>query len=79
MNGSIFYKIFQNWLKFKKIWEKSGDFAQTLAQSWADYMNGSLFLEKLVFVWIFFRISRRHIPTKIKLECKGLPPGSPIL
>ena len=22
-----FFKIFQNWLKFKKIWEKSSDFA----------------------------------------------------
>ena len=46
-----FFKIFpnlsQNWLKFKKILEKSGDFAQNLAQNWADwYMNGSLFLEK---------------------------------
>ena len=42
MNGSIF-KIFsnfsQNWLKFKKILEKLGDFAQNLA-NW--YMNGSL-------------------------------------
>ena len=41
----------QNWLKFKKILEKSGDFAQNLAKYWTDwYMNGSLFLEKLVFV-----------------------------
>ena len=36
----------QNWLKFKKILEKLGDFAQNLAQNWSDwYMNGSLFLE----------------------------------
>ena len=37
--------------KFLKILEKSGDFAQNLAQIWANwYMNRSLFLEKLVFV-----------------------------
>ena len=36
-------------------------------------MNGLLFLEKLVFVWVFFQIPRRHIPTKTKLE---YPPGS---
>ena len=41
----------QNWLKFKKIWEKIGNFVQNLVQNWADwYMNGLLFLEKLVFV-----------------------------
>ena len=68
MNGLIFQKfrnLSQNWLKFKKILEKSGDFAQNLAKNWTDwYMNGSLFLEKLVFIW--------HIPTKTKLE---YPPG----
>ena len=49
----------QNWLKFQKILEKSGDFAQNLAQNWSDwYMNGSLFIEKLVFVWVFFQISQ---------------------
>ena len=76
-----FFKIFpnlsQNWLKFlkeNKILEKSGpgDFAQNLAQNWADwYMNGSLFrglcLETLVFVWVYFQIPRRHVPTKTKL------------
>ena len=52
-----FFKIFpnlsQNWLNFNKILEKSGDFAQNLAQNWTDwFMNGSLFffVEKLVFV-----------------------------
>ena len=51
MNGSIFQNLSQNWFKIKKIWEKSSDFAQNLAQNPADwYMNGSLFLEKLVFV-----------------------------
>ena len=58
-----------NWLKFKKILEKSGDFDQNLAQNWTSwYMNGSLFLEKLVFVWVYFQILWRHIPTKTKLE-----------
>ena len=33
------------------------------------YMNGSLFLEKLVFVWVYFQIQLRHILTKTKLEC----------
>ena len=31
-------------------------------------MNGLLFLEKLVFVWVYFQIPWRHIPTKTKLE-----------
>ena len=59
----------QNWLKFKKILEKIGNFVQNLAQNWAGwYMNGLLFLEKLVFVWVYFQIPWRHIPTKTKLE-----------
>ena len=62
-----FFKILpnlsQNWLKFKKI------IVQNLAQNWADwFMNGLLFLEKLVFVWVYFQIPWRHIPTKTKLE-----------
>ena len=32
------------------------------------YMNGSLFLEKLVFVWVFFQIPLRHVPTETQLE-----------
>ena len=51
-----FFKIWpnlsQNWPKFKKILEKIGNFVQNLAQNWANwYMNGLLFLEKLVFVY----------------------------
>ena len=66
----------QNWLKFKKILEKSGDFAQNLMQNWSNwYMKGSLFLEKLVFVWVYFRILRWNIPTKTKLE---YPTGFPL-
>ena len=58
-----------NWLKFKKMWEKLGDFAQNSAQNWADcYMNTSFFLEKLVFVRVYFQISWEHLPTKTKLE-----------
>ena len=73
MNGSIFQTLSQNWLKFKNILEKIGNFVQNLAQNWADwYMNGLLFLEKLVFVWVYFQIPWRHIPTKTKLE---YPPG----
>ena len=72
-----FFKIFenlsQNWFKFKKILEKSDDFAQNLVQNWADrYMNGSLFLEKVVFVLVYFQILQQHVPTKTKLE---YPPG----
>ena len=56
-----------------KIWKKNCHFVQNLAQNWADwYMNGLLFLEKLVFVWVYFQIPWRHIPTKTKLE---YPPG----
>ena len=59
----------QNWLKFTNILEKSGGFAQNLAKNWTDwYINGSLFLEILVFVWVYFQIPWRHIPTKTKLE-----------
>ena len=67
-----FFKIWpnlsQNWLKFKKILEKNCNFVQNLTQNWADwYMNGLLFLEKLVFVWVYFQIPWQHIPTKTKL------------
>ena len=68
VNGSVFQNFLKfepKWLKFKKILEKSGDFGQNyLTQSWTEwYMNGSLFLEKLVFVWVYFQISRWHFPT----------------
>ena len=74
-----FFKIWpnlsQNWLKFKKILEKIGSFVQNLAQNWADwYMNGLLFLEKLVLVWVYFQILWRHIPTKTELEYSPPPP-----
>ena len=72
--SKIFPNLSQNGLKFKKILEKWGGFAQNLVQNWSNwYMNGSLFLEKLVFVWAYFQIPRWHIPTKTKLEYP-LPP-----
>ena len=38
-------------------------------KNWADwYMNWSLFLEKFVFVWVYFLILWQHIPTKTKIE-----------
>ena len=63
--GQIWVKI--QWLKFQKILEKIGNFVQNLVKNWAD-MNGLLFLEKLVFVWVYFQIPWRHIPNKTKLE-----------
>ena len=74
-----FFKIWpnlsQNWLKFKKILEKIGNFVQNLAQNWANwYMNGLLFLEKLVFVWVYFQI-RGGTKTKLEYppECRHRP------
>ena len=66
--GSIFSKFGQIWAKIGsnlrkflfKIWPKIGPIGI--------WMNGLLFLEKLVFVWVYFQISWRHIPTKTKLE-----------
>ena len=60
-----FFKMFKNLSQILKSLENFGDFAQ----NWANgYMNGSLFHEKLVFVWVFFQILQWHIPTKTKLE-----------
>ena len=68
--GQIWAKIGSN---LRKFWKKIGNFVKNLAQNWADwYMNGLLFLEKLVFVWVYFQILWQHIPTKTKLE---YPPG----
>ena len=68
MNGSIF----QNFPKceLKKSFEKFGN----LFNIWREMgpiciLNGSLFLEKLVFVCVCCQIPLRHIPTKTKLEC----------
>ena len=64
-----FFKIFlnlsqRNLLKnlviLFKIWRKIGPIGM---------LNGSHFLEKLVFVCVCCQIPLRHIPTKTKLEC----------
>ena len=67
MNGSIF----QNFPKFepKKSFEKSGNFKIWRKIGPIGILNGSLFLEKLVFVCVYCQIPLRHIPTKTKLEC----------
>ena len=63
-----FFKIFpnlsQNWLKLRKILEKSGDFVQ----NWSDsYINGSQFFEKLVLVWATFKLPS-NTPYQTELE-----------
>ena len=73
VNFSTFSQnLSQNWLKFKEILEKSGDFAWNVAKK----------LSRLVYEWVTFSwkigicmdlLSKRwHIPTKTKLE---YPPG----
>ena len=52
-----------------KIYSNSENFAQILPLKWTNwYMIGSLFPETLVFVCVYFQISRRHILTETKLE-----------
>ena len=55
-------KLSHIWLRFKKnFFKNQGDFAQNLAQNWTDwYMNGSHFLEKLLFVWVYLQILWQH-------------------
>ena len=71
----FFLNLSQNWLRFKKILEKSCDFPQNFAPNRADwYMNGSLFLENIgIYMPVYFQSPWQHIPTKTKLEN---PPGS---
>ena len=53
----------------RKFWKNQVILLKNLAANWTEwYMNGSLFLEKLVFVWVYFQILWRHIPTKTKHE-----------
>ena len=85
MHGSIC----QNFPKFepkylRKLWKNQA----ILFKFGTNWSSGSLFLENLVFVWIYFQILWQHIPTKTKLEyppwrSQGLPewascpPGRP--
>ena len=62
-------KFEPNWLKFNKFLEKSGNFGQKLVQNWTDwYMNESLFLGKLVNIWVHFQFPAGTGPYQIKLE-----------
>ena len=56
-----FSKFTQIWAKIgtdlRKFWKKRVTALKKLVQNWSDwYMNGSLFLEKLVFAWAYFQI-----------------------
>ena len=57
-----FSKFSQNWLKFLKILEKSGDFVQNFSKNRADwYMNGTLFLEKkCIYIDLLLNSSVAH-------------------
>ena len=68
-----FSKFSQIWANLKKFGKNRVILLKNLAQNWADwYKNGPLFLEKLVFVWVYFQILRQYVPTKTKFEY--LPP-----
>ena len=57
--GSNLGKFWKNWVILLEIWPKLGPIGIWM---------GHFFLEKLVFVWVYFQILWRHIPTKTKLE-----------
>ena len=60
-----FFKIFPNLSSYLRKFLKIGWFCSKFGTKLVDwYMNGSLFLEKLVFVWGYFEIPKRHIPLK---------------
>ena len=55
-----FSKSPQTWAKIgldlRKFWKICGRLFKIFAQNWADwYINGSKFLENLVFTWYFYR------------------------
>ena len=69
MNGSIFQNLAKIGSNLRKFWKKS----VILFKIWPKIepigiWMGYFFLEKLVFVWVYFQIPWRHIPTKNKLE-----------
>ena len=66
LNGSINFQDFPNLRKSEK---NQVNFGQNLAQNQADwYMNGSLFLQKLVFVWVLLQIPTSMSLLKAKLR-----------
>ena len=79
VNGSIF----QNFPKFESklaaIEENFGKIGRVLLKIWpkigpiGKWMS-HFFFKKLVFVWVYFQISQRHVPNKTKLEYPT-PPG----
>ena len=58
-----FFKLFlhlsYNYLKLKNN-ETLGDFAEHLAQNWADWHMMGHFSWKLVFVWVYFQVPLQH-------------------
>ena len=73
MNGSIFQNFPQFEPKLAQIYEnfvKIRWFCWKFGPKLDWYMNGSHFLEKMVFVfvWVYFQIPLWHIPIKTKLE-----------
>ena len=61
MNGSIFQNLSQNWLKFKKILEKIGNFVQNFAYEWQfGIWMGYFFLEN----WYLYGSTFKFFPLK---------------
>ena len=72
MNGSSFQKfpkfepkLAQIWENLGKIWRFCQKFGKKLSRLVCEWVTLSW---KLVFVWVYFQIPLRHIPTKTKLE-----------
>ena len=63
--ASSLSKFWKNRAVLLKIWSKIRSIG---------ILTGRFFLEKLVFVWVYFQISRRHLLTQTKLEHHVLPP-----
>ena len=68
VNGTVF----QNLAQFKNILEKSSDLLEIWPQIWMAQVT--FFFKKkkkkkwYLTVWVYFRIPRGHVPTKIELE-----------
>ena len=71
MNGhffDIFLNLSEDWLKVKKILEKSGNFGQDVAKNQGKwYMNESLLSWKIGICMDQLSNSQWHTPTKSKL------------
>ena len=61
-----FFKVFPDLSqKLRKFWKHQVNLLPNLAKIG---LIGHFFLEKLVFVWVYFQIPRQHFPIKTKLE-----------